>query len=196
MVKRLASMFVRNGHSVGDALRDRRRDALGRWRELVHAHVAGKPIDLAEVEQLAVAIRAGDPGASFGGDCDALLAANETTDEMTRDTEIMNQAASDALAAQGELFAARRRVQELELVIARANYAAYAPAAARRRLREIWASAPRLFAEVLAADDAPAGSPAVDMVEALDTRLAVAAVAVDATSLQPGEAYFVEDDDD
>lgn len=166
--------------------------ALLRWRQLVHQHTDGKMVDLSELSRLAPLLGCNDPAAAFAADADATAEARRLLDDLAKERVAAREAAEAALEADAEVWQLRRRVAELEQLLALPPIVAYGVSVLQQKLRAVHAGSPRMFVEVAAAESATPGTD-VSLESAWHTHRGNRLLA---TSHVPQAEFVLDDEED
>jgi hypothetical protein len=163
MVSAAISKFLRRGTNIADALAERRSSALEQWQRLVETAVAGKDVDVGELERVAVSLRISDVVASFEHDVDNCKARAIALETVARDEVFQREAAEKFAAAASEIWRARERVAQLERDLASMPAHAASVGFSQAEVRRLEEATPRMFArEILERKRIPSDPPISD----------------------------------
>ena len=137
--------LLKPGQSVATALAVRRGDALGTWRALVAANVAGKSIDLDQLETCGLSLRLRDTAGAFEADCKAYREEAEFQATHARAMAHADklQPAADAAKEECEYYAnnisrLRTEAQAADWARVGAGYSAASAMQLRRKCPRLW----------------------------------------------------------
>ena len=137
--------LLKPGQSVAAALAVRRGDALGQWRALVKDSVAGRAIDLDQLETCGLSLRLRDVAQAFESDCAAYREEAEFQDTYARGMAEAGklQPAADAAKEECEYYAnnisrLRTEAQAADWARVGAGYSASHAMALRRKCPRLW----------------------------------------------------------
>jgi hypothetical protein len=183
------------GQDVGTELKSRYGSALATYRRLCEDHIAGKAIDIGELEQSATTLGIRNVASQFDADCRVLSEHRELADAAASEREHLAELARDFEDAKSQLPDAEQKVASLMQRIDAFQTAALGSGWAETRLSKLEQDPQhaRLFASEAGALQAQ--QEVAQQEDSRDREMVAAAAPAHTTTLANGQADWVEDDD-